>query len=1149
VSVVVDAATEAQRRAASPSASAWVAASAGSGKTKVLTDRVLNLLLEGTAPSRILCLTFTKAAAAEMAIRLGDRLRHWATKPDDEVEKSLADLTGAPVEPDLAARARQLFARVLDAPGGIRIQTIHSFCQSLLARFPLEAGVVPHFELLDERGEVDLLAEAREAVLRTARDGADPTLAAALMEATRHTNEDGFAEVLQEVLAERGKLRLLLAHGGIEAVRKRLAAALGVDPALRAESIIAAAGLEMTFDGVGLRRAADALLRGSEPEQERGRKLADWLSDPAGRESGFTRYVSAFVKADGEIVARLCNNPTEQRCPGTRAILQREAERILAATAALRARSLFDASSALIRLGAGVLEAYEHEKRLRAALDFDDLIARARGLLERPGIAPWVLFKLDGGIDHILVDEAQDTNLDQWRIVQALADEFFAGAGAREHRRTIFAVGDKKQSIFGFQGAQPEEFTAMHTYFAARTEHAKAGAGIEAERVPPLVKVPLNISFRSTSAVLAAVDLVFGAGGPGADGVAEADYIRHVASREGQAGRVELWPLVPRPEPVEEERWALPLERPTPPLPRTRLATEIARTVRRWIDDGEMLPARGRPIRAGDVMILVRRRNALVADLVRALRQERVPVAGVDRMRLARELAVEDLVALAEFLLTLEDDLGLAVVLKGPLFGLDDDDLFALCHARQGTLWDELRRRADERPRWTRAAMLLSELLARADFVPPYELFAEVLGARGGRKAMLGRLGTESGDALDEFLALALRYERSNVPSLQGFLHWLRSGEIELKRELEQRGRDEVRIMTVHGAKGLQAPIVILPDTTSVAQLPVPLRWTDDGLLLWCPNKDCDAPLARTARAGAERQRDREYRRLLYVAMTRAEDRLYVVGCANGRSEPESCWYQLARRALVPVATPLSFDKGEGWSGEMLRLENPQTARAKTDAVAPLLAVPTELPFWARERPRPEPVPSRPLAPSQPGWAEPAARSPLEPGGARAADGVKRGLLVHRLLQALPELPRAARGEACRRYLARPAHLLDAEEQAAIAQETLAVLDDPGFAPLFGPGSLAEVPIVGLVGEHAVAGQIDRLVVLPGEVLIVDYKTLRPPPAREADIPEAYLRQLALYAGAVARIWPDRPVRAALLWTDGPRLMGVSHALLTGWIP
>jgi ATP-dependent helicase/nuclease subunit A len=589
--------------------------------------------------------------------------------------------------------------------------------------------------------------------------------------------------------------------------------------------------------------------------------------------------------------------------------------------------------------------------------------------------------------------------------------------------------------------------------------------------------------------------------------------------------------------------------RPTPPLPRTRLANELARTVRNWIEQGEILPARGRPIQAGDVMILVRRRNALVADLVRALRQEGVPVAGVDRMRLARELAVEDLVALAEFLLTLEDDLGLATVLKGPLFGLDDDDLIALCPGRKGTLWDELRRRAGERPRWAEAARLLSELLARADFVPPYELFAEVLGARGGRKAMLARLGTEAGDALDEFLALALRYERGNVASLQGFLHWLRSGEIELKRELEQRGRDEVRILTVHGAKGLQAPIVILPDTTALPQAQLPLRWTDDGLLLWCPSKECDAPLARTSRVAAERQRDREYRRLLYVAMTRAEDRLYVAGHASGRTEPDSCWYQLVRRGLAEVAAPLAFDKGEGWAGAALRLENEQTAPPQADAVAPRLGGAVELPGWTREPPRPEPVPSRPLAPSQPGWTEPAARSPLAPEGARAAAGLKRGLLVHRLLQALPELAPSAREAACRRYLAREGHGLDGDEQAAIARETLAVLDDPEFAPLFGPGSLAEVPVVGLVGAHAVAGQIDRLVVLRDEVLIVDYKTLRPPPASEAEVPEAYLRQLALYAAAVAKIWPDRPVRAALLWTDGPRLMGIGPALLARWVP
>jgi ATP-dependent helicase/nuclease subunit A len=1152
-------ATDAQRRAADPGHSAWVAASAGSGKTKVLTDRVLNFLLGGTAPHRILCITFTKAAAAEMSIRLGDRLRLWATQGDDAVARSLAELTGDVVHPEdeIVGRARQLFARVLDAPGGLKIQTIHSFCQSLLGRFPLEAGVVPHFELLDERGEADLLAEAREAVLLAAREGGDATLAAALAEATRHTQEQGFAELMGDLLCERGKLKRLLAAGGPDAARRRLAATLGVAEAATREAVLVAACADAAFDPVPLRRAAGALLGGSDKEQERGNIIADWLAAPVARRTAeFDRYLRAFLTDKGEIGKRLVNKGTEQAHPGTTASLEAEGERLVRACAAMRAAALLAASDALTRLGAAVLKAYEREKHLRAALDFDDLIARARALLERPGVASWVLFKLDGGIDHILVDEAQDTNFDQWAIIRQLTGEFFAGAGARAGAvRTVFAVGDPKQSIFGFQGAQPEAFDEMRGDFAGRIAAGRDGTGADSAAVRPLATVPLDVSFRSTATVLRAVDAVFGEGGPAADVWLPDPPRRHQASREGHAGLVELWPLVPRIEKEDEGAWAIPVERDAAVLPRTRLANAIARTIRRWIDQAETLPARGRSIRAGDVMVLVRRRNAFVADLVRALRQEGVPVAGVDRMRLARELAVEDLVALASFLLLPEDDLTLATVLKGPLFGLDDEDLFRLCYARRGTLWDELRGRAGEAPRWEAAVAALSELLARADFVPPYELFADLLGAGGGRRAILARLGPEAGDALDEFLALALRFERANVPSLQGFLHWLAAGEIELKRELEQRGRDEVRIMTVHGAKGLQAPVVILPDTTAAPSQMMPLRWTSDGLLLWCPNRECDAPVARAAKQAADGLQARELRRLLYVAMTRVEDRLVVAGFQNGRAEPDGCWYRLVEKGLLAEsAAPVAFVDPlgqEGWAGTALRLEDEQRAapRMRDEEASPEVAA--ELPDWARDRPKPEPSPPRPLSPSRPLWEDPPARSPLE-GEAGAAGGVKRGLLVHRLLQALPELPAAERAEACARYLARAVHGLAPDDQEAIRRETLAVLEHPEFAPLFGPESRAEVPIVGLVGARepiAVAGQIDRLVVLKDEVLIVDYKTLRPPPAAESGIPEAYLRQLGLYVAAVAKVWRDRPVRAALLWTDGPRLMPVSPALLAGWEP
>ncbi len=395
-------------------------------------------------------------------------------------------------------------------------------------------------------------------------------------------------------------------------------------------------------------------------------------------------------------------------------------------------------------------------------------------------------------------------------------------------------------------------------------------------------------------------------------------------------------------------------------------------------------------------------------------------------MRLTEQLAVEDLVALGNFLLLPEDELTLATVLKSPLFDWDDELLYALAWPRERrSLWAELRRRAGERPEFARAAEELSALLAQADFVPPYELYAQVLSARGGRRAMLRRLGPDAADPLDEFLAAALSYERMHGPSLQGFLGWLAAGEAEVKRDLDQRGRDEVRIMTVHGAKGLQAPIVVLPDTLQApARLPKVL-WSAEGLPLWS-GRDGRAPAYDLAKAAATQRRDQEYRRLLYVAMTRAEDRLYVCGWNTKRAAPPGNWYELIKAGLETCAAAhdFTFDGADGWAGPGLRLESPQTAASVNEnRGADQVRLAVSEPEWLRQPPEPEPTPPRPLAPSRPALPDPSARSPLSE---RGADNFQRGRLVHRLLQSLPDLPPEARAEAARRYLRLPLHGLDA---------------------------------------------------------------------------------------------------------------------------
>ena len=1128
--------TDSQRRAIQPDAHVWVGASAGSGKTHVLTNRVLRLMLDGAAPRRILCMTFTKAAAAQMANRLQRRLAGWATAADADLTAALIDLLGRPPAAADLARARGLFARVLDEPGGLKIQTIHAFCQSILARFPLEAGVPPNAALVDEGGTATLRAAAQAAFIAAVRADPDHPRAADLDLLTDTVTEMGFDAVIGALIGARRQLRHLFADGGVEAAIARVADVLGADPTRTAEDVWRDGLIDDELELMSLRSAAEALSSSGPRDQPRGASLRAFLeADVESRVVGRDAYLKVFLTQKNDVWAArspkaIAAQAAEKIEPAVKHILMAEGARLLRLEAKARTAATLQATAAALRVGHAILEAYTAGKRRQALVDYDDLILAVEDLLTRmPSVAPWVLYKLDGGIDHLLVDEAQDTNPEQWAVVRALAAEFHAGLGTRDDRaRTLFVVGDVKQSIYSFQGADPAAFDAMRRHFDAR--FGAAGA--------PLARVPLAVSFRSAPAILTAVDAVFAEGTAAHGGLllAAGEAVAHIAHRAGMPGRVEVWPAL-LPEPVEAEPWAPPVVQETGASPAERLAATLADTIKRWLDAGEWLPARGRPVRAGDIMILVRRRQSdFVPALMRALKAKDVPVAGQDRMAIAKQMPVRDLIALARFVLLPEDDLSLAEVLRGPLIGLDEDDLFDLAHPRLARdpvprLWQAL---GAARDRFGAAHDRLSAWLALADFVPPFEFFTRVLSTGGGRAALAGRLGAEVHDPLDELLSLALAYERDRAPSLQGFLAWLESGAAEVKRDMEQV-RDEVRVMTVHGAKGLEAPVVILPDTLAVPGRPDTLYWQDD-VPLWPVRKALAADPARAAAEAAKTERVAEYMRLLYVAMTRAEDRLIVCGWATGKSTPDAAWHTLVHDALAALAGAQEIDTPTG-RGLALVDDLPEAA---TVTVPRALVPVAELPDWIAQ-PRPEePTPPRPLTPSQPDADEPAAASPIADDGAR----FKRGLLIHQLLEVLPDLPPDTRAAAADRYLAAPAQGLTPDQAREMRDTTLAVLNDPAFAALFGPGSRAEVPITGHIGGRLLSGQVDRLLVTGDAVLVVDYKTNRPAPGRVEDVAPAYLRQMAAYRAALKGVYPDRPVRCALLWTQGPRLMPLPDDLL-----
>ena len=1164
-----------QLAASDPAVSAFVAASAGSGKTKLLTDRLLRLMLAGGAPQRIQCLTFTKAAAAEMALRLQRTLGSWVTMPPDRLAAELTRLHTPPTEANCHT-ARALFAKVLDLPGGMRIGTIHAFSQSLLRRFPLEAAISPHFQLVDERDADDALTEAREDMLTNAGPG---PMQEALRTLAGLSSAEAFGGHVKTLQSNRPRLQAALQLGDdLQRAQRRVLGATAADE----DSLIAAA--VHWLGESALRDAARQVLANSSPTvAARAGGIVDWLAqDAAHRQANWSDWCGLFLRQDGKPCA------TSKLVGSAFAAMPRvvdryleEADRIVGIEDQRRAIRLAAVSSALARLAGPVSQGYTRRKDDAGLLDYDDLIDRTRTLLFDPGAA-WVLYKLDGGLDHLLLDEVQDTAPQQWRIAHALTEEFFAGAGAKagaiadapggaiggpiggtvrcaadgapgagNRPRTVFAVGDRKQSIYSFQGADTAEFDRSHDELARRVR----GAGQQFR------DVGLDVSFRSTAPVLALVDAVFSDPRARPGVVAPGETLTHYADRAGHGGLVELWPLAPVADPPPHQPWTVPRQNQSQTSARQKLADTLADWVRAQTDGSVMLDSKARPLAAGDVLILVRRRDEFARILLRALKTRGVPVAGLDRMVLTDQPAVQDLMALADALLLPSDDLTFACLLTSPLGGLSDDDLSELAIDRPGSLWDALRARADERPSWRRAAEFFSLLLGRVDYVSPYALFAEALGPLGGRARLLARLGPEAAEPIDELLNAALTYAHRHPPSLQGFLQWLRRSGAEVKREAEAAG-NLVRIMTVHGAKGLQAPLVIVPDTSALPMDDGPIVWTDDPVTaravpLWAPRREfrCVA-LDRLRTAGRQRQME-EHNRLLYVALTRAEDRLLVCGWQNRNSAPETCWHDLVRRGFESAAA--EREPFGAWDGERLLLRAPQSIPPERPAAPPPADHAEDLPAWIGSAPAwlaapppPEPPRPMPLAPSRPEGVElgtiPAADSPLaerDGGGNR----FRRGQLIHALLQHLPALPPEARRDTAVRFLDKPGHGLPAGEAERVADEVLAVIAHPDLAPLFGPHSRAEVPLTGVVADQVIGGLVDRLVVLADHVLVADFKTNRRPPARVQDTPVLYLRQMASYRAVLRAIFPDRAVRCGLVWTREARVAMLPDKLLDAHDP
>jgi ATP-dependent helicase/nuclease subunit A len=1121
-----------QRLASDPSAHAALSASAGTGKTQVLTARVLRLLLAGVRPEAILCLTFTKAGAAEMANRIGARLATWVRLDDVALRHELFALGEKPTPP-LMQLARRLFARVLEAPGGLRIQTIHSFAQTLLAAFPAEAGISPGFRPIEGREEQQLARRTLADLLSDAEASGNQSLIEDVQALSLRIGEKDAEAYLMHCARAYDALQKVGPADGIEAWLRRL-----IDlPEGDIADLIAERCADGSFNCESLRAIARANRSwGAATGSGYAEAIEDFLGlTPAERAANLDLISAVVTKADGGV--RVTSGQAKAHADyGMLAVAMSDA---LAELRTLRnGAALVTLQAAGLRAGAAFAEAYARAKRSVGVADFDDLIAWTRRLFDTPGMGEWVRYKLDRRTDHILVDEAQDTNADQWAIVEALAAEYFSGSSEAERRwRTLFMVGDFKQAIFGFQGTDPEEFRRAREWVKASSA-ALRDAEDEAESAERFAlefrDLSIDASFRSAPAILEVVDAVIAEVGHEAMGLPERPH-RHRAHHAERSGQVTLWRAfaddAASNDNDDEEGWIAPVDR--------LYASALAKQVKRWLDKAPVLATTHRPMTPGDVLILVRSRGELASLIVARLFAEGVPVAGIDRLHLSKPLAVRDLLAAIEFAVQPLDDLTLANLLVSPLIGWTQDQLYNLAFDRGGKLWPALVGRVGEGGHIAEAYAQLGSLLAIADFTTPARFLETILsGPLDGRRKLLRRLGAAARDPIDELVSSALDYERTQIASLDRFLAWFATGDVEIKRD-PSAPSNAVRVMTVHGAKGLEAPVVILADATSdpariggvnrILDLPLP-GGTGTAPLLRQRNHEMVEPFATIA--AEEKARDlEEHWRLLYVGLTRASERLIVAGVQPAIRIADDSWYARTERALAGLGAAWAPDEH---IGEAIDYRGAILARAVRPRAGKSLVEPPILPAWLSQPAPVEARPPRPLAPSALAEDLESAPPPLP----AQRDAARRGTLLHSLFERLPGVDPDQRQGAALRWLENSAGVSEPAVRNEIASAACAIISDPRFADLFGADSLAEAPIAATLADgRVVAGTVDRLLVTPGAVRVIDFKTGRSVPDDARSIPPSHRAQMLAYSEALGVIFPGRRIEAALLYTAAPKLI------------
>jgi ATP-dependent helicase/nuclease subunit A len=1093
---------------ADPSYSLWVSASAGTGKTKILIDRVLSLLVQGIEINKILCMTFTNAAAQEMLERIYQETTNWIAHSETELFICLEKLLHRPPAPQEMRKATSLLEDITHPLNILKVKTIHSFCSDIAHKFALEMDLNPSIQILDHTELKAFIKEVKSRIfLKKEIFNTGLNIISQITEAK-------LEEIIEVIITSKTKLEAVFCND-IDTIENKLKYLFKCNNLSNIEELLKDFCNHTTHSK--LLPLGNIIKAGGITDLDKAQRIESWLNSALEiKISKIEDYLSCFLKKDGEKLKKVFSLGVTSKLDIS--LLDTIQDLCYEYIENKKSLCLIENTKLFLKLSQFVLEQYQQYKKSKNSLDYNDLITKTANILRSENMSNWILYKLDHQIEHILVDEAQDTSAEQWLIIDSLSTEFFSGVSAIEVPRSIFIVGDEKQSIFSFQGANPEIFNLMQQYFK---ERILASTGKFAE-------ITLDTSFRSAPIILDCVDKVFN------DPILQRSvttkpHILHTAHRSNYEGSIEVWPLVKsiKLDSYKHESWNLPVKRVEKYNASKVLAKLLALKIKEWLSKGKFLSSYDRNLLPSDIMVLVRKRSEFIDHFIDYCKKFHIPISGKDRINLKDQIVFEDLLSLAKFALLPEDDLNLACLLKSPIIGITEEELFQLCHTRHSSVWNSLIEKQTTNKRFKKITEELMLYFNMADFMSPFEFFYKVLEIYDGKKKFISRLGLQVTDILEEFLRQAEKFEKDANISLQSFVIWIERNTFDTKNQTSSL--NTIQIMTVHSAKGLQAPVVILADPMDIPENNELLYWLDD-IPVWPAKQSLLNQECTLLKQQYLKQQLDEYYRLLYVALTRAEDELIICGYEKLSVLSSNSWYQLLWQKLYTDSSLKMFE----CLGDMEIEAFTSPYYIKLGAQHMFYPLSTENTSQAT------------LLPSflEEPFIEAAHKyfKPTESIETSDENFFLKGQVMHRLLEFLPSIP-----QDYHRSLA--ASLLQSLSlptlEVGLDNKALTILNDKNFDFIFyNKNSIAEVNIAGyleILGEtFFVSGKIDRLILEENEVIIIDYKTNKILPKTEADIKLSYLKQILTYRQLIKKIFPQKNIRIMLLWTEEKNLMEIS---------